>query len=91
MNQPSSTRGPRRAGAAAAAHGGLRGVESWREDGSGSYVLTVSDPTVAAPEITRALVAAGAEVLSLAESRHSLEDVYLELVDEDTEAQAGRP
>ena len=71
--------------------GGLRGVESWREDGSASYILAVSDPTVAAPEITRALVGAGAEVLSLAESRHSLEDVYLELVDEDTEAKAGRP
>jgi hypothetical protein len=34
------------------------------------------------------LVAAGADVLTLAEARHSLEDVYLELVDEDTE---GRP
>ena len=36
-------------------------------------------------------MAAGADVLSIAESRHSLEDVYLELVDEDVEAQAGRP
>ncbi len=70
--------------------GGVRGVESWREDGSGTYVLAVSDPTVAAPEITRSLVAAGADVLSIAESRHSLEDVYLELVDEDVEAKAGR-
>ncbi len=34
--------------------------------------------------MTRALVAAGADVLSIAESRHSLEDVYLELID-DTE------
>ena len=70
--------------------GGVRGVESWRRDGSGSYILTVSDPTVAAPEITRSLVAAGADVLQIAESRHTLEDVYLELVDEDVEAKAGR-
>ena len=71
--------------------GGVGGVESWQEDGSGAYVVTVTDPAVAAPEITRSLVAAGADVLSIAESRHSLEDVYLELVDEDVEAQAGRP
>jgi ABC-2 type transport system permease protein len=31
-------------------------------------------------------VAAGADILSIAESRHSLEDVYLELMDEDVEA-----
>jgi len=48
------------------------------------YVLTVSDPARAAPAVTRALVAAGADVLSIAESRHSLEDVYLQLID-DTE------
>jgi ABC-2 type transport system ATP-binding protein len=48
------------------------------------YVLTVSDPAQAAPAVTRALVAAGADVLSIAESQHSLEDVYLELID-DTE------
>ena len=47
------------------------------------YVLAVSDPAVAAPAVTRALVAAGADVLSIGESRHSLEDVYLELIDED--------
>ena len=50
------------------------------------YVLTVSDPAQAAPAVTRALVAAGADVLSIAESKHTLEDVYLELV-EDTEGQ----
>jgi ABC-2 type transport system ATP-binding protein len=49
-----------------------------------SYVLTVSDPAQAAPAVTRALVAAGADVLSITELRHSLEDVYLQLVD-DTE------
>jgi len=31
----------------------------------------------------RALVAAGADVLSIGESRHPLEDVYLELIDQD--------
>jgi ABC-2 type transport system ATP-binding protein len=31
-------------------------------------------------------VAAGADVLSISESRHSLEDVYLELINEDEEA-----
>jgi ABC-2 type transport system ATP-binding protein len=62
--------------------GGLPGVEGWREDGNHHYMLTVSDSAVAAPAVTRALVAADADVLSLGESRHSLEDVYLELVDE---------
>src|SRR5262249_49479093 len=62
---------------------GLAGVESWRDDGPGGYVLEVSDAAVAAPEVTRALVAAGADVLSIGRSRHSLEEVYLELVAED--------
>jgi ABC-2 type transport system ATP-binding protein len=34
-------------------------------------------------------VGAGADILSIAESRHSLEDVYLELIDEDVEAKRG--
>ena len=65
-------------------------MESWQEDGAGTYEVPVSDATVAAPAITRSLVAAGADVLSITESRHSLEDVYLELVDEDAEAEGGR-
>jgi len=65
--------------------GGLPAVDGWRPDGSAGYVLTVSDPEVAAPAVTRALVAAGADVLSITESRHSLEDVYLELIDEEKE------
>jgi ABC-2 type transport system ATP-binding protein len=64
----------------------IPGVESWHAAETTSYVLSVSDARSAAPEITRALVAAGADVLSLTEDRHSLEDVYLELVDEDVEA-----
>ncbi len=65
--------------------GGLPGVEGWEEAPSG-YTLTVSDPEIAAPQVARALVGAGADILSIAESRHSLEDVYLELIDEDVEA-----
>src|SRR5580693_2515846 len=62
------------------------GVDRWHPDGAGGYELTVSDPRAAAPALTRALVAAGADVLSIGERRHSLEDVYLELIDEDVEA-----
>ena len=66
---------------------GLPAVEGWRQDGPARYVLVVSEPAIAAPGVTRALVAAaGADVLSIGESRHSLEDVYLELVSEDVEA-----
>jgi ABC-2 type transport system ATP-binding protein len=62
------------------------GVEHWQADGTSSYVLTVADPRNMAPRVTRALVAAGADVVSISESRHSLEDVYLQLVNEDPEA-----
>jgi ABC-2 type transport system ATP-binding protein len=64
----------------------VAGVESWNADDGSGYVLTVGDPSTAAPEVARALVAAGADVLSLTEARHSLEDVYLELIDDDVEA-----
>jgi len=64
---------------------GLPAVEGWELDEQGEYVLKVSDLSIATPEVTRALVAAGADVLLIAESRHSLEDVYLELIDEDVE------
>ena len=64
---------------------GLAGVEGW-EQAAGCYQLTVADPDAAGPAVARALVGAGADILSMAESRHSLEDVYLELIDEDVEA-----
>jgi ABC-2 type transport system ATP-binding protein len=67
---------------------GLPGVEAWRGTGEGQYALTVSDVQTAAPEVARALVAEGADVLALAPSQHSLEDVYLELIDSDPEASA---
>jgi ABC-2 type transport system ATP-binding protein len=65
---------------------GLPAVDGWRQDGPATYVLAVSESAVAAPAVTRALVAAGADVLSISESYHSLEDVYLELIDQDNEA-----
>jgi ABC-2 type transport system ATP-binding protein len=65
---------------------GLPAVDGWRADDASTYVLTVSDTRLAAPTVVRALVAAGIDVLSIGESHHSLEDVYLELVDEDVEA-----
>jgi ABC-2 type transport system ATP-binding protein len=65
---------------------GLPAVDGWRQDGPATYVLTVSEQAVAAPASTRALVAAGADVLSINQSHHSLEEVYLELIDQDEEA-----
>jgi ABC-2 type transport system ATP-binding protein len=62
---------------------GLPAVDSWHQDGPSAYVLAVSDPVAAAPPATRALVAAGADVLSISQSQHSLEDVYLEFIDPD--------
>jgi ABC-2 type transport system ATP-binding protein len=68
---------------------GLPAVDGWRQDGPATYVLSVSEQAVVAPVVTRALVAAGADVLSINQSQHSLEDVYLELIDEDQEAGHG--
>ncbi len=66
--------------------GSVTSIEGWSADeGSSSYLLSVTDTKVAAPEVARALVGAGADILSIAESRHSLEDVYMKLVDQDVE------
>ena len=75
---------------AARVFGSLRAVSRWQpSDGRpASYELVVSDARLAAPAVARALVAADADILSIAEERHSLEDVYLELVDDDVEASA---
>jgi ABC-2 type transport system ATP-binding protein len=72
---------------------GLPAVRSWQaaspagsEPAGASpaeYVLTVTDPAQAAPAVTRALVRADADVLSITEPRHTLEDVYLELVNDE--------
>jgi ABC-2 type transport system ATP-binding protein len=66
---------------------GLPAVDGWHQDGPAAYVLAVSDPAVAAPAATRALVGAGAGVLSINPSHHSLEEVFLELIDQE---EAGR-
>jgi ABC-2 type transport system ATP-binding protein len=66
--------------------GGLPAVNGWHAGSAADYVVAVSDPDVAAPAVTRALVAAGADVLAIGESRHSLEDVYLELINPGEEA-----
>ena len=71
----------------AAVFSGLPAVDAWEVTGAGGYTLAVSDARAAAPAVARALVGAGADVLSLSESRHSLEDVYLQLIDEDPEVQ----
>jgi ABC-2 type transport system ATP-binding protein len=66
------------------------GVQGWQSDGPGRYSLTVTDTSVTAPAAVRALVKAGADVLSIAESQHSLEDVYLEFVDAEAEEATSR-
>jgi ABC-2 type transport system ATP-binding protein len=68
---------------------GLPAVDGWHQDGPATYVLAVSEQAVAAPAVTRALVAAGADVLSISQSHHSLEDVYLELIDHGQEVGQG--
>jgi len=64
----------------------LPGVESWTTTPANGYELTVSSTELAAPAVARALVDSGADILAIGESRRSLEDVYLELIDEDVEA-----
>ncbi len=65
---------------------GLPAIYGWHADGRSNYILAVSESSLAAPAVTRALVAAGADVLSIGESHHSLQDVYLELIGDDVEA-----
>ena len=43
-------------------------------------LVTLDDPEAHNPEVVRALVGAGAEIQFVGELRHSLEDVYLQLV-----------
>ncbi|MHB1430505.1 MAG: ABC transporter ATP-binding protein [Streptosporangiaceae bacterium] len=70
----------------AAVLAGIPGIERWEAQPPSSYRFTVSDPDATAPAVARALVHAGADICSMTESRHSLEDVYLQLIDEDVEA-----
>jgi ABC-2 type transport system ATP-binding protein len=59
----------------------IPGVQSW-EQADGSYHLRVEDPATVSPTLVRALVAAGADLLELREIRHSLEEVYLKIVED---------
>jgi ABC-2 type transport system ATP-binding protein len=63
----------------------LPGATGWRATGGATYVISGPDPAALAPELARALIARGADLIKLAEVNHSLEDVYLELVHEDVE------
>jgi ABC-2 type transport system ATP-binding protein len=71
----------------AAVLGGVPGVEAWSQEGEGAYRVTAPDLSVVTPNLTRALVGAGADVLRVAEVERSLEEVYLQLVGEDVEVQ----
>jgi ABC-2 type transport system ATP-binding protein len=67
---------------------GLPGSDGWHQGADGSsYIPDVTDADTAAPAAARALVAAGADLLAPALTRHSLEDVYLQLIDTDAEAE----
>ena len=60
---------------------------AWSRNGDGVYHVRAEDVAATTPALARALVAAGADVLRLAEVQRTLEDVYLQLVDEDVEVQ----
>ncbi|HWD73273.1 MAG TPA: ABC transporter ATP-binding protein [Actinomycetota bacterium] len=62
--------------------GPIAGISAWQpRPGPGSYILQTAEPAAVAPKVVRAIVAAGADVIRVAEVEHSLEDVYLELVE----------
>ena len=66
---------------------GLPGSEGWHQNEDGAYILSVTDADTAAPAAARAVLAAGADLLALTPTRHSLEDVYLQMIDTDVEAE----
>jgi ABC-2 type transport system ATP-binding protein len=57
----------------------------WLLAGDASDRVHMRDPAVVAPELARSIVASGAGLVHLSEATHSLEDVYLQLVNEDVE------
>jgi ABC-2 type transport system ATP-binding protein len=67
-----------------AVFGAVEGIRDWRNGrGAGVYVLDVTDPEKDAAGVARAVVGAGASLLRLCEIETSLEDVYLELLQDD--------
>ena len=65
---------------AAGVLGTVAGVRGW-EATEGGYRVAVDDCSAVAPHLVRALVAAGADVVRVAEEEHSLEDVYLQVLE----------
>jgi ABC-2 type transport system ATP-binding protein len=63
----------------------MSGVDGWQADGPNSYRVSAPDPIAAAPVVAKAIVSSGAGLVHLSEVDHSLEDVYLQLVNEDVE------
>ena len=61
--------------------GRVPGFVAWSAE-NGTYLVRVGDVRDAAPAIARALVKAGADVLRIAEAEHSLEEAYLEIVED---------
>ena len=59
----------------------VRGVKEWATE-NGSYIVEVEDVTEVAPALAKALVDAGAGIVRLAEVQHTLEDVYMELIEQ---------
>ena len=62
--------------------GSVSGTNGWQQLAACSYRVGVGDPEAVAPELARAIVASGAGLVHLSEAEHSLEDVYLQLVNE---------
>jgi ABC-2 type transport system ATP-binding protein len=58
----------------------VRGVKEWATQ-NGSYIVEVDDIAEVTPLLATALVNAGAGIVRLAEVGHSLEDVYMELLE----------
>ena len=58
----------------------VRHVDLLTEDTGGKLVISLDDPALRNPTIVQALVAQGAQIRFVNELRHSLEDVYLSLM-----------
>ncbi len=58
----------------------VRQVQPLTVNGGGAIVVDLDDPIRQDPVIVRALVEAGADIQFVGELRHSLEDVYLQLI-----------
>ena len=66
-------------------------IEAVSPDGPGNIVYRTRDPAGVNPLVIRAAVAAGADVIGLAEAASSLEEVYLKLVNNTRVEQCDRP